>query len=361
MITQIKIENYESHKNTTINLHKGLNIIVGESDKGKSGLFRAFNKCRANTPLGNGMKSRFWEGDGLVKVTFEEGQSVSWHQKKSGNFYQVNDSDLMNAGTSVPEEVRAIFNMQEINCQTQIDRSFLMFETAGERGRILNKLAGLDKIDSTISNAKSDVNKIKSNRKIQTALVKEYQDDLVNYKELPTAQELLTQAEGFDQQIRENNQAIYSIRLNWERKQELLKSVEKLKSLPDLEKLVAKSQELLAEIDQNEILYNKIKHAFTNKRRLESSRINPKHLSAVSKLIFSSEQTFFEYKTTKQRYNSIKGLIESQQGYVQEIKILNKKIADLEKIIPEQCPTCGSIIKNEGISKNGKNDGDWNN
>jgi exonuclease SbcC len=353
MITQLEIKNYESHKNTIINLHPGLNIIVGESDKGKSGFFRAFNKCRTNAPLGSGMRPLYWEGDGLVKVTFEEGQSVSWHQKKSGNFYQVNDSDLMNAGTSVPEEVKAIFNMQEINCQTQIDRSFLMFETAGERGRILNKLAGLDKIDSTISNAKSDVNKIKSNRKIQTALVKEYQDDLINYKELPTAQELLTQAEGFDQQIRENNQAIYSIRLNWERKQELLKSVEKLKSLPDLEKLVAKSQELLAEIDQNEILYNKIKHTFANKIRLESSKIDPKQLSAVSKLIFSSEQTFFEYKTTKQRYNSVKGLIESQQGYVQEIKILNKKIADLERIIPEQCPTCGSIIKNEGTLENG--------
>jgi hypothetical protein len=135
----------------------------------------------------------------------------------------------------------------------------------------------------------------------------------------------------------------------------LLKSVEKLKSLPDLEKLVAKSQELLAEIDQNEILYNKIKHTFANKSRLESSKIDPKQLSAVSKLIFSSEQTFFEYKTTKQRYNSVKGLIESQQGYVQEIKILNKKIADLEKIIPEQCPTCGSIIKNEDTSKNEKN------
>lgn len=343
MITQLKIENYESHKNTIINLHPGLNVIVGESDKGKSGFFRAFNKCRTNKPPGSGMRPLYWDGDGLVQVTFDDGQYVSWIQKKSGNFYQVGDSDLINAGTDVPEEIKAIFNMQEINFQTQIDRSFLMFDTAGERGKIINKISGLSKIDSTKANAKSDIGRIKTQKKIQEGLIKEYQDDLIKYKELPTAGDLLEEAGQLDKQIEQNRQIYISLKSSWTRKQELLKSVEKLKSLPGLEKLIQQSQKLFAEIEQNEILYKKVELAFANKRRLEASRIDTKELLAVSKLIAESEKTYTEYKTKNQQYNSLVRLVKNQKEYVQQIIELVKKIDDLKKKIPKQCPTCGSI------------------
>ena len=345
MITQIKVINYESHKNTIINLHPGLNIIVGESDRGKSGFFRAFNKCRTNKPPGSGMRQLYWDGEGLVQVTFDGSQSVSWIQKKSGNFYQVGDSDPINAGTDVPEEIKAIFNMQEINCQTQIDRSFLMFETAGERGRILNKLAGLDKIDSTIANSKSDIKEIQRNKKIQEQLIAEYQDDLIKYKELPTAGDLLQEAGKLDIQIQTNRQTYIALKSNWGKKQDLLKLVEKLKSLPDLEKLVLKSQRIFAEIEQNEILSRKVKLAFDNKRRLESTQIDVVKLAAVAKLISESEKTFTEYKTKNQQYNSLSRLVKNQNEYVNQIIELAKKIDMLKKKIPNLCPTCGWVVK----------------
>lgn len=347
MISQIKILNYESHKDTVIDLHPGLNVIVGESDKGKSGFFRAFNKCRTNRPLGSGMKPLYWDGDGLVQITFDEGQVVSWIQNKSGNFYQVNNSTPINAGTDVPDEIGAIFNMEEINCQTQIDRAFLMFETPGERGRILNRLASLDKIDSTIANAKSDIRKIQSSKKIQEQLIAEYQEDLTKYKELPTAGDLLQEAGKLNIQIQVNKQTITSLKLSWSRKQELLKSAEKLKDLPTLEQLVSKSQKLFNEIDQNEILYKKIELAFANKRRLESTQIDTRKLAVISKLISESEQKFIEYKTKNQQYNSLSRLVKNQEEYVQQIIGLAKKIDDLKKKIPNLCPTCGSILEVE--------------
>ena len=345
MITQVKIQNYESHKNTIVNLHPGLNIIVGESDKGKSGFFRAFNKCRTNRPLGGGMKPLYWEGDGLVQITFDEGQSISWVQNKQGNFYQVGNSDLINAGTDVPEEIKAIFNMEEINCQTQIDRSFLMFETAGERGRILNKLAGLDKIDSTIANSKSDIRKIQSSKKIQEQLIAEYQDDLIKYKELPVAEDLLIKGKWLNDQIEKNSRIYVSLTIFWEKKQRLSEATKKLRHLPALEELVLKSQKLFSEIEQNEILSRKIKLAFENKRRLEASKIDQDKLFAVASLISKSETIFFEYKTKNQQYNSLSRLVKNQKEYVDQIIELAKKIDDVKKKIPKQCPTCGVVIK----------------
>jgi exonuclease SbcC len=345
MIKQVRAINYESQKNTVLDFHPGLNVLVGESDRGKSGFFRAFNKCRTNRPLGSGMKPLYWEGDGLVQVTFDNDQTVSWIQNKSGNFYQIGDSDLINAGTDVPEEVRTIFNMDEINCQSQIDRSFLMFETSGERGRILNKLAGLDKIDSTMANAKSDIRKIQSNKKIQDGLIKEYQDDIIKYKELPTAGDLLIKGKEIEKQIKQNEQDFISLTWNWNKKQELLRSVEKLKKLPELEKLVLKSQELLTEIDKNEILYQKINSAFASKYVLESDRIDQEKLDALSKLITESEKVFSEYKDVSWKLHGLDTLFRNKKDYILKIRDLKNLITTLEKKIPKQCPTCGGSIK----------------
>ena len=41
MINSIKIQNFQSHKNTTIKLKPGVNIITGSSDCGKSVDIRA--------------------------------------------------------------------------------------------------------------------------------------------------------------------------------------------------------------------------------------------------------------------------------------------------------------------------------
>jgi exonuclease SbcC len=41
MIKSIKIQNFETHIKTHLDLHPGVNVIVGESDEGKSGIIRS--------------------------------------------------------------------------------------------------------------------------------------------------------------------------------------------------------------------------------------------------------------------------------------------------------------------------------
>ena len=43
MIKKIRIRNFESHEDTTINFQEGFNLIVGKSNSGKSSIIRALN------------------------------------------------------------------------------------------------------------------------------------------------------------------------------------------------------------------------------------------------------------------------------------------------------------------------------
>lgn len=51
-ITDIKIQNFQSHVDTNISFTEGLNVFVGRTNSGKSAIFRAFQKIFRNTPAG---------------------------------------------------------------------------------------------------------------------------------------------------------------------------------------------------------------------------------------------------------------------------------------------------------------------
>jgi len=52
LIRSLEIENFQSHELTKLDLHKGLNVIVGPSDQGKSALIRALRWLCYNEPKG---------------------------------------------------------------------------------------------------------------------------------------------------------------------------------------------------------------------------------------------------------------------------------------------------------------------
>ena len=43
MIKSLHIQNFQSHKKTTLKFHKGINVVIGQSDSGKSAIIRALN------------------------------------------------------------------------------------------------------------------------------------------------------------------------------------------------------------------------------------------------------------------------------------------------------------------------------
>ena len=155
-IKSIRVQNIQSHKDTTLVFHKGVNAIVGITDSGKSSLYRSLDWLINNRAAGKTFYSS-WGGDSIVDMTFDDAVTVSRLKSKEGNAYEIaapkrKTSEFKAFKTTIPVEVSETVNMDDINLQTQLDAPFLLSSSAGDVAKVLNKVANLTSIDTSISN-----------------------------------------------------------------------------------------------------------------------------------------------------------------------------------------------------------------
>jgi DNA repair protein SbcC/Rad50 len=148
-LSRLDIENFQSHRLTSIELDPGVNVITGTSDSGKSSIIRALRWVLTNRPTGMGFLS--WQAGGdepvKTKISFADGSTISRIKSSKENSYAVNGKLLDTIGTDLPEEVREALSMSVDNIQSQQDRYFLLQESPKEVARKLNELVGIDLID----------------------------------------------------------------------------------------------------------------------------------------------------------------------------------------------------------------------
>ena len=171
MLKTLALKNFQSHEDTEVELHLGVNVFVGSSDSGKSALLRALRWLTMNRPSGESFRSH-WGGDTEVVLELEDGTSVS-RKKGRENIYRLNDLVFKAFGNEVPEEVATALRLDGINVQRQLDAPYLLSETPGEVARQLNSVVRLDDIDTAATringiirgaNACSEVEKERVNR-----------------------------------------------------------------------------------------------------------------------------------------------------------------------------------------------------
>ena len=153
MLTRLHIKNYQSHQDSVIELGPGVNVIVGESNAGKSACIRALNWPIANRPLGTGfIRTGQEEADVLLKETRSDGQEVSVERirGKTKNEYVLNgdtEHPFTAFGSNPPEDVLQALNLREVNLQTQFAPYFLVFDSPGQVGAAIRQVTGMEKID----------------------------------------------------------------------------------------------------------------------------------------------------------------------------------------------------------------------
>lgn len=172
MIEQLIIMNFQSHLKSYFEFHKGVNVVVGPSDSGKSAVIRALKWLTYNRPSGDAFRSSWCEkGDNtVVKIWANSGDHASREITPSGEaLYTKHALSFKAFGTSVPEEISKFLNLNEINIQNQLDAPFLLSETSGGVAQFFNKIAKLEKIDLGISNVNSAIRNIEGEIKYKSA------------------------------------------------------------------------------------------------------------------------------------------------------------------------------------------------
>lgn len=153
MIQKLTLKNFEAHKDTLIDFENGVTIIKGNSNAGKSSLFRALRFVLLNEPGGEDFIN-FNENETEVTLQYNN-HTVTRAKARSNkrNEYIVDGKVLKAFGQGVPDEVKQVFGLSEINYEWQFDkRPFLLAETGGYIAGKLNEIVNLDLIDISLKN-----------------------------------------------------------------------------------------------------------------------------------------------------------------------------------------------------------------
>ncbi len=196
MWKKIEIENFQSHKNTVMEFVPGVNVIIGESDAGKSVIVNAINWVVKNRPLGDVFRSE-WGGSTRVALHAMEGNVVERIRTATKNGYIINNQDQMLKafGSDVPEDVKNILQMDFANIQEQMNPHFLLQETPGEASRMLNRAAAIDDIDTVTSNLRRNHTKANNDLVYEQGELENHKEQIKRYENLLIIEEELEQAE----------------------------------------------------------------------------------------------------------------------------------------------------------------------
>lgn len=175
-IKKIKVKNYQSHKNTEMELSPGMNAIYGGSDQGKSSILRALDCVffRGKFYMRSG------ENWGEVDVEFDDPLSTHLSRSKSIKLNNVSEKLVLGnvtfrkIGKQIPEEVTAFTkikpielndgSMLNLNYQSQHSSKFLLGDqeySSAYRARVTS-MAGSDTLDRASQEAAKEHRKVKS-------------------------------------------------------------------------------------------------------------------------------------------------------------------------------------------------------
>ena len=288
MIHQLSLKNFQSHPDSLLEFHPGVNVIVGSSDSGKSAILRALYWARYNRPLGDSFVSYFnRDGKGgpirPTRVEVRFGSDSHWLSRirsKDFNGYAIHSKEAETAGTDhdtleavkgdVPEIIEGLFNLSEVNIQKQMDAPFLLSESAGEVARFFNRIIRLDVIDRVLSDAESRKRKYKAAAGAATDTHGELEKELEKFGWIEAAETLLKQLEKANARAADRIETARGLRLIKGEKAATEAELEKLTWIPRAEKLLERARRMREDAERETERARRVRENVREGRRTES-------------------------------------------------------------------------------------------
>ncbi len=207
MISNLKLKNFQSHKDTEFDFVPGITVVTGATDVGKSSLIRALEWVALNRPPGESSRRHKTKVTSVLLDGVTKMRSASKHQYKADNkVYKALRSD-------VPKPIYNKLKLTKINFQQQHEAYFLIGDSSGQVAKTLNEVADLQIIDLSRKEVKQRVRSEEAEKK---SLEKQLKIKLEKIKELQwvtLADNEYQKIEGLEEKVNDMTE-INSIRSN---------------------------------------------------------------------------------------------------------------------------------------------------
>ncbi|VYT88415.1 AAA family ATPase [Peptoniphilus gorbachii] len=279
-IKKVELHNFQSHEYTEMEFDRGLNVILGNSDVGKTAILRAIKWALYNEPKGDYF-IRQGEKDVSCKVTFSNGVVVERLKTPSKNSYFLvdasgNEMRFEGFGIDVPKEITDVTNMYKVsldnsnnktilNIAEQLDGPFLLNDQASLRASAIGRLIGVNYVDDALRTVVRD-NK-RTNQEIVELIknkddLKKQLDEFSYIKEYKEKFEKITRIRNKIKTLQDRLELISKIKENLDKNrielEDVSNLVEKFKSLNQLEIIIPNLENSLLKKNNFENYLNKI-------------------------------------------------------------------------------------------------------
>ncbi len=205
----VVLENFQSHKYTSIDFDQGLNVILGPSDSGKTALIRGIKWALYNEPSGDYFV-REGEREASVTLVFSDNTKVQRIRSKSKNtyiLYKKNGDEVKyeGFGTNVPDEIVEEIGIKKIkldseatnaiNIGEQLEGSFLLSEKTSTRAGAIGRLIGVNLIDDALKETLKDTRNLSNSRKITENRITKIEEELKEFEYLDQLEMKLKKSE----------------------------------------------------------------------------------------------------------------------------------------------------------------------
>jgi len=175
-ISKVILENFQSHAHTEVEFDDGLNIIVGESNNGKTSILRGIMWVIDNQPLGTDFIMA-GQDNCYVRIEYNDGTFIERGRTlKDTGYYKVgfidengNLTHQMYRGftNAVPVEVANVHQMPKVNITkdiethlnvlSQLDAPFLLTESPLVKASAIGRITGTHVVDAAIKEANKTI------------------------------------------------------------------------------------------------------------------------------------------------------------------------------------------------------------
>lgn len=219
MIHKVHINNFQSHKNTKINLNEHVNYVSGKSNTGKSSLYRAIIWCLRNEPSGD-FFIRHEENDVKVSVWCDDRREnkdkitkITRYRSPSKNEYRIEGKEDPITGfrSDVPELVEDITGIREakfsdslsypLNKSSQHESYFLLQETAGNITDVIGSTTGVNIVDHAIKIANDEKRELENERKSIHKSIENNKEKIQSLQHIEENEDLIEEINNLDETI----------------------------------------------------------------------------------------------------------------------------------------------------------------
>lgn len=354
MISKLEIKNFQSHTDTEMDFCKGLNVIIGDTDSGKSAIIRAIRLLALNKPLGD--KFVNWnipKGESLfIKTIFDDGSWVIREKNKKENKYNASGyTDSFSAlKGKVPKEIQEITKLSESNIQSQSEYYFLLDKTGGQVASAFNQVANLGLMESVLKEIKSRITENNSKIGYEKENKNKLKNEIENLGWIEKAKLKFRKLEAKEILFEENKDKVFEL-------EELLTSLDILDSeINDLSGIETVLQQSTVILSLHSSLIKGYKYADTLSRIISEytstcSEIKAfksfKKLSKKAKKILQNKEKIDirtkEYKDLSKTISLYRKNRKKIKTHDQEISEIKKEIFKFNNKV-KMCPLCGSKL-----------------